>query len=160
MFSVNYKEADPDILPEGEYECVIERAGQTVSNIGAPLIHIALKIRDDIENPGSGKPIFYDLWMKKKPTEEEQEHYDGWSKKQIQTLSRAVRLPNDKTYKHLSDWCEDLPGRPVRVTVYHDKYNGYTKAKVKWVYETRFPLKKTESDFVPPSDDDDNEVPF
>ncbi len=165
MFAVDHKAAESDILPKGEYECIIVSANQTVNHNGTPVIHIALKIRDDIENPGSGA-IFYDLWMRRNPTEADQA-CEGWSAKQIQKLSKAAGLPNGKNYESIANWCEDLPCRAVRVTLGHGEWNGHINAEVKWVNETRFPLKpgsvplrdNREPDFIPPAEDDDD-LPF
>ncbi len=155
MFSVDHKAADDDIRPEGEYECIIENAQQSVTRSGTHCIEVCMKVRSDVENPRGGK-IFYNIWKAKNPSKADTA-CEGYLSSWVQKLSKASGLPNGKNYESIDEWCKDLAGHPVKAKVIHDEYKGKVNAKVDAVSETKFPLHP---DFVPPSDDDDNEVPF
>lgn len=137
-FSVDHSQAN-SLLPEGEYECIIEFARQTTTRNGTPFINIPLIIRKDVaDNPKKAGKIFHSLWMKKEPTPADNA-CDGYSAKQIQSLSKAAGLPNGKSYANMEEWCADLAGKPIRVTVYHDEYKGNVNARVSWTNETKYP---------------------
>jgi len=159
-FTTNYDEADEQSLkPEGEYACVIKRACVKATKYGTPYIAVDCFIRDDVENPCKGI-IFHSLWMRKKENmTKADEACDGYSSKQIQSLSKAAGLPNGKSYESLQEWCADLKGRPVRVVLEHDTYNGRTRERVKWFNESKVPTP------IPSEEDmedlgDDGDVPF
>lgn len=163
-FTINNSRAEA-ILPEGEYECIIKEAYQTVSRKGTPFIGIPLTIRTDVrENPQRGGEIFHCMWMKKSPNQADLA-CDGYSAKQVQMLSNAAGLPNGKKYADIDEWCEDLEGRPIRATVEHAEYRGSTSARVKWVNETFYPnVLKAKDAHAKPDDfttvDDDDDLPF
>lgn len=150
---INYDEAKSEIIPVGEYEVTIQEARMTYTRSGTPCIDIPLIIREDIdENPVSSGRIFHTLWKRKEPTIADQA-CDGFSSKQVQMLSKAAGLPNGKAYDNMQEWCDDLKGRFLRVTVEHEEYNGQTRARVKWTNESKRP-----NGFTPV--DDESDVPF
>ena len=170
-FSVDHSQASAGLLPEGEYECIIEFARQTTTRMGTPFIDIPLLIRKDVpDNPRHGGKIFHSLWMKREPTQADLA-CDGYSAKQIQSLSKAAGLPNGNAYADIDEWCADLAGRTVRVTVAHNTYKGNTNARVKWVNETRHPTVVAADEettaalagrdgFTPLPKGDNDDVPF
>lgn len=138
-FEMNYSDlSQTELIPEGEYECVIENAMETATDRGTPFLSIRCRVRRDVRQEQQGRVIFHDLWMKRNP-EPQDAAFDGYSAKQILALSRAAGLAAGTRFDGLSDWCDALTGRAVRLTVYHDTYNGRTNARVRWVNETRFP---------------------
>ncbi|WP_312694089.1 DUF669 domain-containing protein [Caproiciproducens sp.] len=139
-YSVNYDEAaeGPDLIPEGEYECIIKYAGEAATNGGTVYMGVTFVIRNDIDQPCKNKYIWHHIWQKKEPTPADQQ-CSGYSSKQINAVSKAAKLPNGKKYESLSDWADELKNKIVRVTVEHDEYQGKVSAKVKWVNETKFP---------------------
>lgn len=158
-FTTNYDEMDEQSLkPKGEYECVIKNAHETTTKSGAPCIAVDCSIRDDVENPCRGM-IFHNLWMRKKENmTKADEACGGYSSKQIQSLSKAAGLPNGKSYESLADWCADLKGRPIRVVLEHDTYNGRTRERIKWFNVSKVPAPiPSEEDMEDLGDDD---VPF
>lgn len=136
-FSLNYKDR-PELIPAGEYECRIERAIETATNRGTPYLDILLRVRRDVEQPEQGRRIDHAIWPKKTPDAADQA-FSGYSARQILALSEAAGLPSGRSYQGFDDWCDDLTGRLVRVTVYHDTYNGNTSARVRWVNATQVP---------------------
>lgn len=140
MFQVDHSQAGGQnvLLPEGEYEIVFRSFGESVSRSGIGIVDIAMVIRNDVEQQFKNKFIWDSLWPKANPTELDKA-CGGFSYKRIQQLSKAAGLPNGKQYANLAEWCEDFDNRTARVVVYHDAYEGKTKAKVKYYNETKFP---------------------
>lgn len=136
-FALQY-DARPELIPEGEYECRIERAMETATNRGTPYLDILLRVRQDVEQPEQGRRIDHTIWPRRNPDKLDRA-FSGYSARQILALSEAAGLPSGRRYEGFEDWCDDLTGRLVRVTVYHDAYNGNTSARVRWVNATQVP---------------------
>lgn len=136
-FALQY-DARPELIPEGEYECRIERAMETATNRGTPYLDILLRVRRDVEQPEQGRRIDHTIWPRRNPDKLDRA-FSGYSARQILALSEAAGLPSGRRYEGFEDWCDDLTGRLVRVTVYHDAYNGNTSARVRWVNATQVP---------------------
>jgi hypothetical protein len=142
-YNVNYDEAaeGSELIPEGEYECIIKYAGEDATQKGTVYMGATLVVRNDIDQPCKNKYIWHKIWQKKEPSPADLA-CNGYSSKQINALSKAAKLPNGKKYESLSEWCDELKDKIVRVTVEHEEYNGKTNAKVKWVNESKFPQCK------------------
>lgn len=169
-FGINYDEAGSDLLPKGEYECITGVVKRTTTQNGVPVIDFPLVIRNDVaDNAYKNRKIFHSLWMKKEPTAADNA-CEGFSAKQIQSLSKAACLPNGKSYASIDEWCDDISNKLVRVTVDHEEYKGSMQARVKWVNETKnkecthkwdAPLVPDgQQDFSEIIDEDDSDVPF
>lgn len=127
-----------EILPVGEYECIIKYAGEDATKGGTMYMGATLVIRNDVDQQYKNKYIWHSIWQKKEPSPADLA-CGGYSSKQINSLSKAAHLPNGKKYESLSDWADELKNKIVRVTVEHDTYQGKTSARVKWVNESKFP---------------------
>lgn len=156
---VNHKEAEPSysLPPEGEYECMIEQAAESATLKLTPFLDIRLRIRTDVPNPCAGI-LFHRIWKKRQPTPADIacEGYVAW---QVQSLSKAAQLPDGKEYATLDDWCADLIGRCIRVTVEHEEYNGRKRARVQHVDVSEVQSLPPEA-FKEFDDSDEPEVPF
>lgn len=139
-YSVNYADAieGTDLIPEGEYECIIKYASENVTRGGTVHMSVTLVVRNDVDQPCKNRYIWHNIWQKKEPSPADLA-CGGYSSKQINSLSKAAKLPNGKRYDSLEDWADDLKNRVVRVTVEHNEYNGKTNARVKWVNESKYP---------------------
>lgn len=127
-----------ELIPEGEYECIIKYAGEDATKGGTVYMSVTLVIRNDIDQPCKNKYIWHHIWQKKEPSPADLA-CSGYSSKQINAVSKAAKLPNGKSYDSLSDWADELKNKIVRVTVEHDEYQGKTSARVKWVNESKYP---------------------
>jgi hypothetical protein len=139
-FSTDYSDVDEGgVIPEGEYEAIIKYAGEDVTKETQKVyINVTMVIRNDIEQQFKNKYVWHKLWHRKEPSPADL-NCGGYSSKQINSLSKAAGLPNNKKYDSLADWCEEIGGKCVRVTIEHEEYKGKTQAKVKWVNETKHP---------------------
>lgn len=138
-YSVNYDEVSEgsEIIPEGEYECIIKYAGEDSTKGGTVYMGITLVVRNDVDQPCKNKYIWHHIWQKKEPSPADLA-CSGYSSKQINAVSKAAKLPNGKSYEWLSDWSDELKNRCVRATVEHEEYQGKPQVKVKWINESKF----------------------
>lgn len=138
-FTINHKEAaSGGILPKGEYEVIIKDAHVGATNSGTPCINFRLTVRNDCGQEYANYTIYDSLYKRKDPTPEDMA-VDGYSSKQIQTLSKAAGLQDGKSYSGIDEWAADLIGKLLRVTIQHEDYNGKTNARVQWRNETKYP---------------------
>jgi len=144
-FGVDYSQASEgnDLLPEGEYEVIIKYASESNTRGGTTYLNIACVIRNDINQQYKNKNLWHSIFQKKEPSPADLA-CNGYSSKQIQSLSKASGLQNGKKYESLADWCDDLKDHVILVTVEHDTYQGKTQARVKWTNESKFPQCKHE----------------
>lgn len=173
MFTVNYDEmnAFEEVVP-GEYEVIIKTASRNATQGGSEYLDIQLQVRNDVVQKCHNGMIFHKIWKKKEPTAADPDGYVGF---QINQLSKACMIPNNANIPSLDVWLSNqyILGRPVKVKVVNEPYNGKDQMKVAWIKETAFPsvshkakseTQMPENDtFTPqeytPVDDDDN-VPF
>ncbi|HEX3038178.1 MAG TPA: DUF669 domain-containing protein [Oscillospiraceae bacterium] len=124
-----------NLIPEGEYECIIKYAGEDATQGGTVYFGATLVLRNDVDQKYKNKYLFHKIWHKKEPSPADLA-CGGYSSKQINSLAKAAGLPA-KHYESLEDLADELQNKPVRVTVEHDTYNGKTREKVKWVNESK-----------------------
>lgn len=181
-FKSNFEEVQQGGLkPEGDYECIITAIEDRTNKNGKRGLNFTLVIRNDVEGQKYGNAcLFHTIWQKIEPTPYDMQ-VEGFNFNQLMSMGRAARLPDGKEYDSLKAYCEDLLKKCVRVTVYHEEYNGKTQERISWVNETHFPEckhkfktdKPKSGGFVQPSAktgsiaeqfedviDDDDGVPF
>lgn len=169
-FSVDHSQAN-DILPEGEYEVIIGKVKQAYTKRNAQYINVPLIIRNDVDgNQRKNGRIWHSIWKKRQPTAADAacEGYTAWA---IQGLSKAAGLPNGKAYSSIDEWCADLEGRLMRVTLTHRKNDeGNINVNVQHMNPTQFPTcnhtakqgtpEVSAAGFVEMADDTIEDVPF
>ena len=140
--------------PEGSYECLIKMAKYNMTRNGTEYLHIALLVRDDVEQEGMGESIDWSVWRKRSPGRHDP---DGFAAGTIQHISKVVGFENGMEFATIDDWMRALKGRTVRVEIKHEEYNDRVRARVAYSYETEHPEVKSGSDFAPVDDED---LPF
>lgn len=130
------------IKPEGDYEVLIDSAkiedfpkadGTTTQRIKLKYV-----IRNDVEQKYKNAYLFNDIWKKKEPNEDDLS-VDGFNFAQLMAVSDAARLPDNKEYESVSAFLAELVGKPVKVHLCHNLYNGKTYEKIDKHYPTDFP---------------------
>lgn len=176
MFEINYEESTNQLMPEGEYECVILSAYVNSTKSGKLYFSVRFAVRNDVPQKYKNKNIFHAIWQRKpeKQTADDKK-VDGYSYKQLMSLCEAAGLPKGKSYESLNALGKDLEKKCVLVTIEHDSYNGETREKVQWTNKTNYPeckhvFKNTANSPLPPlisvdnselnSEDDDGDLPF
>lgn len=151
MFTVNYDEmnAFEEVTP-GEYEVIIKSATRNATPNGKEYLDIQLQVRNDVVQKCHNGMIFHKIWKKNEPTAADPDDYVGF---QINQLSKACMIPNNAQIPNLDTWLSNqyILGRPIKVKVVNEPYNGKDQLKVAWLKETAFPNvshqanKKTET---------------
>lgn len=141
-FSTNYDNMnDYGLVPAGDYEVVIRNAEARSTQKGAQKLGFSLVIRNDVEQGCQNRFLFLDIWKKKEPNAQDMQ-VQGYNFVQLMQLARCAKLPNGKAYDTVEELCRDLIGKPLRVTVTHNTYNGKTSEKIdqlKGVNVSKFP---------------------
>lgn len=182
FLTTNYegnKENNFGALPQGEYEMVINRAGEDATPNGAETFQIDLIVRNDLakvpalaETNGKyqNRHVFNDNW-KRKATH--QYDLDGF-----QYILEAVGVPEGTQIESIDDFAEIITGKPVKVYVkkqWSEYKNEDENQVAPWNYsQTDFPnvqhqykegeknknpFKNTD-DNLEPTDISDDDLPF
>lgn len=145
-FSTTYDESkEYELLPEGDYECMIISAGENATPGGYVYFGVRLVIRNDVPQKHQNRNIYHSIWEKKPENQtEDDKKVGGYSFKQIMNLAQAAGIPNGKAYETLNDLGADLKNRCVVASIGHSEWNGKVSAKVKWFNSTKHPDCKHE----------------
>lgn len=139
-FITSYENDSNNILPVGEYECIIKSAFLNATKSGKEYFSIRFIVRNDVNQKYQNKNIYHAIWCKnaEKRTADD-EKVGGFSYKQLMNLCKAAALPNGKSYENLNELGNDLRNRCVLVVIEHNEYNGEIQERVKWTNATKFP---------------------
>lgn len=133
-FSTTYDESkEYELLPEGDYECMIISAGENATPGGYVYFGVRLVIRNDVPQKYQNRNIYHSIWEKKPENQtEDDKKVGGYSFKQLMNLAQNAGLPSGKSYETLNEMGEDLRGKCVIACVEHHEWNGKTSVRVKW----------------------------
>lgn len=148
-FELNYEKlGDNGLMKPGVYEVTIEKAEEQEYN-GRKNISMWLGVRTDVEQEYKNKKIFHNIY-KAKDTGKYNANF-------FNLLGKITGIPEGKKFDSLEALLKELIGKPARVTVEHEEYNGKQYERVKKWETTRYPI----SEFAPLGDDfDDDDIPF
>lgn len=104
------------LLPEGEYEVVIERIEEQVSKNGKKNISIMFRVRDDIQQEGVNRVLFESIW-KEKDT-------DFYNRKRLNQLIGTQHFQDGTVFKDINDVLNNLKGVYL-IAVVKVVYNDY-----------------------------------
>lgn len=162
-FTLNHEDAftGDSLIPEGTYEVVIKVAKQEVTKNGKDKIGLHLVVRNDMPQKYGNKIVFESLFKSTKTGE--------YMPQQFNTIGKAAKIQNGKQYTSLDQLLGDFVGKPVKVTIKHEEYNGNTNARVqKWEpseypevhHEYKDKAKAADSVFADMTPVDDQDIPF
>ncbi len=86
-------------------------------------------IRNDVQQAYQNGLIFESIWKKKNPNEDDQS-IGGFDYGRLMAIADAAKLPDGKEYADLGAFLAELKGKPLRVHLYHDPYEGKVYEKV------------------------------
>lgn len=122
-------------IEEGWYEVVVGRCNEDATPGGAEYVEFDLIIRNDLDQPSKNMHIF-EKNFKAKAT-------GKYNMKIFNTIGKACRLQNGKTYSSFDELLNDFVGKPALVFVKNEEseYNGktYTNTNVKMWNQSKFP---------------------
>lgn len=123
------QEGGNSLKPEGDYEVIIDTAEVARTQSGKDKINIVYIIRNDVEQAYQNGLIFESVWKKKNPNEDDQ-NIGGFDYGRLMAIADAAKLPDGKEYADLDAFLAELIGKPLRVHLYHDPYEGKVYEKV------------------------------
>ncbi len=135
------KQEGGTLKPEGNYEVIIDGWKRRTTQKGAMSIGFTYVIRNDVEQGYKNGLIFHDVWKRKEPTPDDLTA-EGYNYRQLMTIADAAGLPANADYESLDEFLNALVGKPVKVYLYHDPYNGKTYEKIDNHFPTDFPEVK------------------
>ncbi|KRO16189.1 DUF669 domain-containing protein [Lacticaseibacillus saniviri] len=131
--SFSYDENNVGIKPleAGEYEVYpsawAREQSKTSSN---DMIQMNYIVRDDVEQPGQGNEIRFDNFVLTNSS--------AWRRNSLIKATNAY--PNGFDFGTPENWAEEMLGKPVKVTVEMETYNGKSNAKIKRFDKSDFPM--------------------
>lgn len=118
-YKVNYSDTqDDNLLPEGDYEIFVKRAEFAPNTNGKDRIHMEMQIRSDVQQQYKNRRIFADLWFTSEAAAQ-------ISMRQMNAISKACAVPDNKDYSDLNEWCGEIIGKFMKVHVRIRKQDGY-----------------------------------
>lgn len=137
-FSTAYESRE--LIPEGEYECIILSAFLNATQSGTQYFSVRMVVRNDVPQSYKNKNIYHAIWQRKPDKQTAQDKMvDGFSFRQLMNLCRAAGIAKGRSYETLDELGRDLKGKCIRVTIGHDEWNGEKRERVKWSNETKYP---------------------
>lgn len=121
-FKIDHDNTFDDLVAEGDYEVFIKSAKEDYTKGGKVHIALDLVIREDFAQKHKNCHIFAKLWQGRET--------GAYNSQQINSIGKALKIPNGKEYPNLDALLADFTGKCCRVRVKHEEYNGYTNAKV------------------------------
>lgn len=152
LFTTDYSHNDDNKfkpVPEGDYECIIDKASPDATKNGTEYLAVNFRIRDDLDkampdtNGKYHKRIIFGQFWKRKDT-------GKYNQVDIQRLLQNAGIPEGTPIKDWDDFNKKLSSKAIRahVTVDEDEYNGKTTQRnrvASWNLEpTKFPLQGTD----------------
>lgn len=118
FFTTNYENVDFEIVPEGEYECIISEVEKTTFSTGSEGLKVTLTIRHDVNQEGAKRKLFDNLVASPK------------AMFKFNQVSKAIGFPEGTSFNDISDFAQAIKFKPVRVKVVHEKYQGENRERV------------------------------
>ena len=119
-FSTAYESRE--LIPEGEYECIILSAFLNATQSGTQYFSVRMVVRNDVPQSYKNKNIYHAIWQRKPDKQTAQDKMvDGFSFRQLMNLCRAAGIAKGRSYETLDELGRDLKGKCIRVTIGHDE---------------------------------------
>lgn len=128
-----------ELLPEGTYEMLIEKSSTEIDNKQRERINMQLVVRNDVSQQHQNAKFFHSIYKSREPKELDAQT-EGYSFASLMQIAMAANLEAGKDYPNLAALLADFVKRPIKVTVYHDVYNGKTSARVRRWNKTDNPV--------------------
>jgi hypothetical protein len=168
-FTVDYDNTDELITP-GVYEALVSDVMTDVTQNGKARIILSLVIRNDVGQMFQNRTIDHAIYKRSNPTKLDMKA-GGYPAQTLNGLSKMARVPNKSTFNTLDDWLRLMKGRPLRVTIGHNEFNGMVSTRVTLVEQSSHPecrhaipkeSPESTDDFISfdSSDVDNEELPF
>ena len=108
-FQINYDEASDGQIAEGVYEVIVKDAKTDHTKDGKEHLSFPLVVRNDIQQKYKNAYIWHKAWKGRDTGK-----YPTWM---LQTMARALQLPNGKQYNGLDELMNDFKGKVAKVKI-------------------------------------------
>lgn len=145
--SYTYEKEEIGLLPEGDYEAVLQDMATKIlpPPSGKEKIAITFRIRDDVEQDCKGRLVFEDIWKEK-------ENPQYYNRKRLNKLLGTQTIEDGTVFETIEDIITFLKGAflIVHVTKEFDEYSGQDRNRIAYYKPTKngaqsiAPTEKTE----------------
>ena len=159
-------ENDNELIADGDYEAVIERAEvKVIPTSGKEKFSVMFRIRNDVEQPCKNRVIFDDIWKSKN----DPEHFN---QKRINKILGTQAVKEGEAFETIDDIAKKMLGGYLIIHVGHefDDYYGEDRNRIVWFAKTKNGAQKlggevpaptsTPSKPKPKPEIDDEDLPF
>ena len=126
------------IKPEGDYEVIIAEIKRKQTPSGAQSIGFKYTVRNDVAQSYQNACIFHDVWKKKEPNADDL-MAEGYNYAQLMAIADAAGMAANADFESFDAFLNALVGKPVKVHLYHNEYNGKISERVDKHNKTAFP---------------------
>lgn len=142
-FNANTSKASEGITikPEGDYEVIISEIKRKQTPNGAQSVGFKYVVRNDVEQQYKNGYIFHDVWKKKEPNADDLAA-EGYNYAQLMAIAGAAGLPANADFESFDAFLNALVGKPVKVHLYHEHWNGKLNERIDRHMKTAFPEVK------------------
>lgn len=135
-FSLDFNDTFSGSVENGTYEVVVDKVMVKTTTGGTEYVNFDLIIRNDFDQKFKNAHIFHSVWKSKETGK--------YNMKSFNTLGKACKLQNGKTYKSFDELLQDFEKKVCRVTVKNEtsQYDGktYENLNVKGWAESNVPV--------------------
>jgi hypothetical protein len=119
-FSLDFNDTFEGGVQNGTYEVVIDKVLPKTTTGGTEYVNFDLIIRNDFDQKFKNAHIFHSVWKSKETGK--------YNMKSFNTVGKACKLQNGKSYKSFEELLQDFEKKVCRVTVKNEtsEYNGKT----------------------------------
>src|SRR5699024_5691914 len=123
-------------IEDGTYEVIIDHATEDATPSGAEFTNFTMVIRNDLDQPHKNQKIWHRNWKTKATGK--------YNMIMFNTIGKAAKLENGKTYSSFEELLLDYEGKPVQVLVKNEQSTGndgtvYDNLNVKQWNQSAFP---------------------
>lgn len=107
-------------IADGDYEIVVKGVKEDVTPGGAEYAEFDLVLRNDFNQEHKNMHVFHKVWKAKATNK--------YNMKQFNTMGKAFKLQNGKTYTSFQDLLNDFTNKTAKISLKTEKseYNGKT----------------------------------
>jgi hypothetical protein len=135
-------------IADGDYEVIVNRCSEGNTPGGAEYIEFDLIIRNDVDQLHKNQHLFHKVWKAKDTGK--------YNMKTFNTIGKACKLQNGKSYKSLQELLDDYVRKTAVVNVKNEtsEYNGKTYENTNVKYWTPTKTNGCNHQFKPLNDKD------
>jgi hypothetical protein len=119
-FSLDFNDTFEGGVQNGTYEVVVDKVLPKTTSGGTEYVNFDLIIRNDFDQKFKNAHIFHSVWKAKDTGK--------YNMKSFNTIGKACKLQNGKSYKSFEELLQDFEKKVCRVTVKNEtsEYGGKT----------------------------------